>query len=69
MAESSSVGGMWIPSKVLSVPLSASVSLNLELAISRELLDDDVGEFISTPLTLALSPTTEASGVGNCRTL
>ena len=51
------------------MPLLASVSLNSELAISRELLDNDVGEFISTLLTLALSLTTEASGVGNCRTL
>jgi hypothetical protein len=43
--------------------------LNLELAISRELLDNDVGEFISTLLTLVLLLTTKVSSVGNCRTL
>jgi hypothetical protein len=51
------------------VLLLASVLLNLELAISRELLDNDVGEFISTLLTLALLLTTKASSVGNCCTL
>jgi len=51
------------------VPLLASVLLNLELAISRELLDNDVEEFISTSLTLALLLTTKASSVSNCCTL
>ena len=51
------------------MPLLASVSLNLELAISRELLDNGVEEFISALLTLVLLLTTKASGVGNYRTL
>jgi hypothetical protein len=51
------------------VPLLASVLLNLELAISKELLDNNVGKFISTLLTLVLLLTTKASSVSNCYTL
>jgi hypothetical protein len=51
------------------VLLLASVLLNLELAISRELLDNDVEEFNSTLLLLILLLTTKASSVGNCCTL
>jgi hypothetical protein len=51
------------------VPLLASVLLNLELAIFRELLDNNVGEFNSTLLLLVLLLTTKASSVGNCCTL
>jgi hypothetical protein len=51
------------------VLLLASVLLNLKLAISRELLDNNVEEFISTLLTLALLLTTKAFSVGNYCTL
>jgi hypothetical protein len=54
---------------MLSVPLLASALLNLELAIFRELLNNGVGEFISTLLTLVLLLTTKASSVGNYYTL
>jgi hypothetical protein len=51
------------------VLLLASVLLNLELAIFRELLDNNVEKFISTLLILILLLTTKAFSVGNYYTL
>jgi hypothetical protein len=51
------------------VLLLASVLLNLELAIFKELLNNNVEEFNSTLLLLILLLTTKAFSVGNCYTL
>jgi len=49
--------------------LLASVLLNLELAISKKLLNNNVEEFIFTLLLLILLLTTKAFSVSNYYTL